>query len=218
MESFMWRMWQPREQPARAPQRAQETVEALEADEGESGLSRDEVAAILARHAEAARYAALALVGPADAEDAVQEALVRGWRAWMTLRDPAAARAWLVRITINVCRDWQRGRFGTHMRLTEPLEGADLRGLTLLVSDPGASNHAAALDLRNAINRLDQASRVVVVLRYYAGLDATEIGAALGIPASTARTRLSRALVLLRDYLGDSGEWPAISRQEDTNA
>jgi RNA polymerase sigma-70 factor (ECF subfamily) len=168
----------------------------------------------LVQHAKAARYAALALVGPADAEDAVQEALVRGWRAWTTLRDPAAARAWLVRITINVCRDWQRGHFGTRLRLTEPLEDADLRGFTLLVSDPGASNHATALDLRNAINRLDEALRVVVVLRYYAGLDATEIGEALGIPASTARTRLSRALALLRDYLGDSGERPAISRQE----
>ena len=56
-----------------------------------------------------------------------------------------------------------------------------------------------------------------MALRYYAGLDATEIGEALGIPASTVRGRLSRALTILRAALSDSsnsGEQPAISRQE----
>ena len=176
---------------------------------------------LLLQHAEAARYAALALVGPADADDAVQEALVRGWRAWATLRDPAAARAWLVRITVNVCREWRRGRFGARVRLTEPLERlteGDRSAPALLASDPGASDHTAALDLRSAIERLDEGLRIVVVLRYYAGLDATEIGDALGIPASTVRTRLGRALTLLRAALGDSGERPANSRQEDANA
>lgn len=178
-------------------------------------LSPDEVAAALAHHAEAARHVALALVGPADAEDAVQEALVRGWQAWATLRDPAAVRPWLLRITVNVCRDWRRGRYGTYQRLREPLEEADLRPLAYLISHPGASFHTAALDLRNAVNRLDEPLRVVVALRYYAGLDATEIGEALGIPASTVRGRLSRALAVLRAALSDSGEQPAISRQED---
>ena len=183
-----------------------------------SALSPDGVAAALADHAEAARHVALALVGPADAEDAAQEALVRGWQAWATLRDPAAIRPWLLRITVNICRDWRRGRYGTHQRLREPLEEADLRPLAFIVSHPGASFHTAALDLRNAVNQLDEPLRVVVALRYYAGLDATEIGEAIGIPASTVRGRLSRALAILRASLresGDSGEQPAISGEED---
>ena len=186
-------------------------------EEAES-LSADEVAAALARHGEAARHVALALIGPADAEDAAQEALVRGWQAWATLRDPAAIRPWLLRITVNICRDWRRGRYGTHQRLREPLEEADLRPLAFIVSHPGASFHTAALDLRNAVNQLDEPLRVVVALRYYAGLDATEIGEAIGIPASTVRGRLSRALAILRASLresGDSGEQPAISGEED---
>lgn len=188
---------------------------------GAESLSPDEVAAALAQHAEAARHVALALIGPADAEDAAQEALVRGWQAWPTLRDPAAIRPWLLRITVNICRDWRRGRYGTHQRLREPLEEAELRPLAYLVSHPGASFHTAALDLRNAVNRLDEPLRVIVALRYYAGLDATEIGEALSIPASTVRGRLSRALALLRAALSDSsdsndtGEQPTISRQED---
>lgn len=202
----------------REPEPTDERIPGDNVGEGGVTQSNDNVAMALALHAEAARHLALALVGPADADDAVQEALLRGWQAWGTLRDPANVRPWLLRITINVCRDWQRGRFGTHRRMTEPLEDTDLQPVLRLVSHPGASNHAAALDLRDAVNRLDIPLRVVVVLRYYCGLDATEIGATIGIPSSTVRTRLSRALTLLRASLGDSDERPAVSRQEDTGA
>lgn len=219
----MWRRRHAQDETGRIEQPGQPPPPELHLVGGGAGaraelLSPDEVAAALAQHAEAARHVALALIGPADAEDAAQEALVRGWQAWPTLRDPAAIRPWLLRITVNICRDWRRGRYGTHQRLREPLEEADLRPLAYLVSHPGASFHAAALDLRNAVNRLDESLRVIVALRYYAGLDATEIGEALGIPASTVRGRLSRALALLRAALSDSndtGEQPAISRQED---
>ena len=61
--------------------------------------------------------------------------------------------------------------------------------------------YAAALDLRGAINRLEEPLRVAVVLRYYAGLDSAEIGGALGVPSATVRTRLRRALELLQDAL-----------------
>jgi len=53
--------------------------------------------------------------------------------------------------------------------------------------------------------------RVVVALRYYAGLDATEIGAALGIPAGTVRSRLHRALEQLRDRLAPPASRPDTS-------
>src|SRR5579859_1488098 len=146
---------------------------------------------------------AASLVGIADAEDAAQEAILRAWRAWPALRERDSARAWLTSITINVCRDWLRGRFGASRRLTEPLDETDgaPRALALLDSDPGASDHAAALDLRAAINTLDEDLRLIVTLRYYAGMDSSAIGAALGMPAATARTRLRRALGLLRERL-----------------
>ncbi|MGZ3666806.1 MAG: RNA polymerase sigma factor, partial [Ktedonobacterales bacterium] len=65
--------------------------------------------------------AAVALLGPVDGEDATQEAITRAWQARAALRDHDALRPWLLRITVNVCRQWHRGRFGTHRRLTEPL-------------------------------------------------------------------------------------------------
>jgi RNA polymerase sigma-70 factor (ECF subfamily) len=174
--------------------------------------------ALIAQHAEQVLPVAAAIVGIADAEDAAQEAIVRAWQAWPTLRDRDAFSAWLLRITVNVGRSWLRGRFGAHRRFNKSLDEAEVEGdisAALLSDDPGASNHAAALDLRSAISQLDTELRVVVALRYFAGLDATEIGAALTIPPTTVRTRLRRALRQLRDRLGDSSEHPATRSRED---
>lgn len=172
----------------------------------------DGFAALLPQHASAVLRVAAGLVGAADAEDVAQEAILRAWQAWPTLRDAAAFRPWLLRITVNICRDWQRGRFGTRRRLTEPLQDDDSQMLAVLGDDPGASDHAAALDLRRAINRLDEDLRLIVVLRYYSGMDATEVGAILGIPSATVRTRLRRALRVLREQLG--GDAPSAPHGE----
>jgi RNA polymerase sigma-70 factor (ECF subfamily) len=154
--------------------------------------------------------AAVALLGPVDGEDATQEAIARAWQGRETLRDPDALRPWLLRITVNVCQQWRRGRFGTHQRLTEPLPDSDEEAggdLALLEADPGASDAAAALDLRQAVTALPEDLRLVVVLRFYGGMNATEVGAGLSIPAGTVRTRLKRALAALRDELRAAREW-----------
>lgn len=174
---------------------------AQEADPTRPADESSDFAAIVPLYATAILRVAAALVGPADAEDAAQEAIMRGWQAWPTLRDSGAARSWLLRITVNVCRDWQRGRFGTRRRLTEPLSENEALPPALLGGDPGASDHANALDLRGAIDILSDDLRLVVVLRYYSGMDATEVGAILGIPPATVRTRLRRALRELRSHM-----------------
>lgn len=158
-----------------------------------------------------------ALVGFADAEDAAQEAVLRAWQARASLRDPEALRPWLLRIAVNVCRGWHRGRFGRERRYEQPLasEAYD-ELLATLDADPGPGtlSHAVALDLRAAINALDADLRLVVALRYYAGLDATAIGLLTGAPPATVRTRLRRALALLRERLRDSGHLPTTPATE----
>ncbi|HST87918.1 MAG TPA: sigma-70 family RNA polymerase sigma factor [Ktedonobacterales bacterium] len=186
------------------------------AEAGEAGSGRVVAAArphddgafarLVIAHTGAMLRVAGALVGAADAEDAAQEALVHAWRAWGLLRDEGALRAWLLRITVNVCRQWQRGSFGRRARLTGPLpeEGADVVGLedlAMLTADAGTSDHTSAMDLRHAVNHLPPDFRVAVVLRYYAGMEPSEIGAALGILPVTVRTRLHRALLMLRERL-----------------
>jgi RNA polymerase sigma-70 factor (ECF subfamily) len=193
--------------------------------QGAHALADTDVAlfnALIAQHAERMIRVSAAIVGIMDAEDAAQEAIVRAWQAWPTLRDRDAFSSWLLRITINVGRDWLRGRFGAHRRLNESLDETEREvdiPSALFSDDPGASDHAAALDLRHAISQLDAELRTVVALRYFAGLDATEIGAALTVPPATVRTRLRRALRHLRDRLGDSSEHSTTrSREENRHA
>jgi len=164
--------------------------------------------ALVPLHLQAMLHTAAALVGPADAEDATQEAILRAWRAWDSLRDVSAVRSWLLRITIHICQDWRRGRFGTRRMRTVPLLDDDALPLADLSADPGASVPTGALDLRAAINALPYDLRVVVALRYYAAMDASEVGELLGLPSPTVRTRLRRALKLLRDRLSGAATAP----------
>jgi RNA polymerase sigma factor (sigma-70 family) len=155
-----------------------------------------------ASHMPAVMQVATALVGAADAEDAAQEALLRAWQADHDTHAIVAPRAWLLRITVNLCTDWCRGRFGTRRRVTRSLDEVDgTDTLATLDFDPGTSDHTGAMDVRRAINGLERDLRIAVALRYYAGLDSAEIGSLLGIPAATVRTRLRRALTLLRERL-----------------
>lgn len=166
------------------------------------GEAVDAFLELLALHVPAMMRVATALVGAADAEDAAQEALVRAWQSDHDLRTISAPRAWLLRITVNLCTDWYRGRFGKRRRVTQSLDavaGTDV--LATLDFDPGTSDHTGALDLRRAINSLERDLRIIVALRYYAGLDSAEIGSLLGIPSATVRTRLRRALSVLRERL-----------------
>jgi RNA polymerase sigma-70 factor, ECF subfamily len=124
-------------------------------------------------------------------------------------RDEGSLRAWLLRITVNVCRGWQRGSQGQQMRLTRamPDDEQDSAGLGTLAApqdEPGTSDHAGALDLRQAVRSLPPHFRVVV-LRYYGGLQASEIADILSVPPVTIRTRHHRALLLLRERLEVEG-------------
>jgi len=166
-------------------------------------MEYERFSAFVAPHTDAMACVAAALIGVADAEDAAQEALIRAWRAWPTLREEGAVRAWLLRITTNVCRNWQTGRYGSQRRATQSLDGSESQAALRRAGESGPGNgaHADALDLQHAIAELSDDLRWVVALRFYAGMDATEIGELLETPPATIRTRLRRALTLLRDAL-----------------
>src|SRR5215467_9560505 len=112
-------------------------------------------AAVVPLHAAAMMRVAAAFIGTADAEDAVQEASMRAWQSWSTLRNVGAVRPWLLQITLNVCRQWRRGLKGQQQAHLQPLpEDLDIESLAMLDAGPGTSNHTGALDLRAAINAL----------------------------------------------------------------
>jgi RNA polymerase sigma-70 factor, ECF subfamily len=147
-------------------------------------------------HADMARLAYVVCGGNRElAEDAVQSAWTVAWSRLGTLREPERIRSWLLSVTANEARQCLRRQ----RRPTFGLEFADERAS---VDDPYPS--AAALDVADALGRLKAEERVLVGLRYAAGMDSAEIGAVLGLSASGVRSRLDRLLDRLRAELDDA--------------
>jgi RNA polymerase sigma-70 factor (sigma-E family) len=120
-----------------------------------------------------------------EAEDLVQEALVRCERRWRQIAadDP---HAYVRRAVVNGASNWRRRR-----RLELPL-----------AQDAAVSDHAPASDARvtllAALRRLPVEQRQVLVLRFFEQLSEAETAQALGIPAGTVKSRSSRGLEALR--------------------
>lgn len=135
------------------------------------------------------RTAFVYLSSEADALEAVDEAVYQALRALRRLRQPEYFETWITRILINVChRELRRRR-----RLT---------GEESFPETAGPDDYDV-LPLREAVRRLPEALRLVVVLRFFAGYTQAETAAALKIPQGTVATRQRRALELLRLELGE---------------
>ncbi len=139
--------------------------------------------------------ARLTVRDPDLARDAVQEGLVRAWRDLPSLRDPDRFEPWLRRLVVRACIDELR-RERRRTRLEVELGET---GLPALPDGHGMTHERDALE--RAFARLDPAQRSTVVLYYYADLSVAEIGAALGLPAGTVKSTLSRARNALRAAL-----------------
>jgi RNA polymerase sigma-70 factor (ECF subfamily) len=127
------------------------------------------------------------------AEDAVQAAWAIAWRRLGTLRDPARLRPWLMSVAANEAR--QMARSGRRRTVRELAVGGP-------TSSPGP-DRAALIDLANALADLDPKDRILIGLRYVAGLDSETIGREVGMSASGVRVRMHRLLARLREELGD---------------
>jgi RNA polymerase sigma factor (sigma-70 family) len=129
-----------------------------------------------------------------EADDAVQETLVR---LWATLRDGQHIErtdAWAFRALYRLAMDRHRLRRRVRL-LTERIGGQPGRSSTI--------DHADRLAICEAVEGLPERQRISVYLRYRADLPYEEIGAILGIAAPSARSHVSRALDALRVALGE---------------
>src|SRR4051794_28238440 len=129
-----------------------------------------------------------------QAKDAVQNALVRAWRDLPTLRDPERFDAWLRRLLVRACIDEAR-------RLKRHRIDMELTAL----SAPAVAGHESAVADRDQLERgflrLEPEMRAVIVLHHYLDLTLPDVAVALGIPLGTAKSRLHRALGLMRAAL-----------------
>jgi RNA polymerase sigma factor (sigma-70 family) len=148
-----------------------------------------------AHHDDMVRVCQIITSDPHLAEDAVQSAWPLAWRRLRSLRDPGKLRPWLVTVAANEARQLLRRQ---HRERVTALEVADIGS-----HDGDPASRAADADLLAAIRLLSPDERALLSLRYVAGFDATEIGAALGMSASGVRSRLSRLIDRLRTEVGN---------------
>lgn len=144
-----------------------------------------------------------------DAEEAVQDALVKAHRALFAQYSSArvrelALRPWLFAVTVNAARNRRRGR-----RPTRSLDETDADGrplLALAADGPGplavAENRELGASLERALGELPLRYRTAVVVRMVEGLSYDEAARALGRPIGTVKSDVHRGLRLLRQCLG----------------
>jgi RNA polymerase sigma-70 factor (ECF subfamily) len=130
----------------------------------------------------------------AVADDVVQETLIRAWKSKNELKDPAAARPWLLTILRR-----------EHARLYERkrLPTVDVDSIEAL-EDPALAidGDAGLVDLRRAILQLPEEYREPLVLQVLGGFSTNEIASQLGLTQAAVLTRLFRARNRLRTIYG----------------
>jgi RNA polymerase sigma-70 factor (ECF subfamily) len=125
-----------------------------------------------------------------EAQDAVQEAFIRAWQRWSTVRAHQDPEAW-VRLTatrIAVSR-WRRmrGRLRAHVRHGPPEP----------VSPPGIHT----VEVVAALRRLPEEQRIALALYYLVGLPVKDVADEVGAPVGTVKARLSRGRAALAGLL-----------------
>lgn len=149
--------------------------------------------AVIGPHLELGFRLAVTMLGDRqEAEDAVQEASLKAWRALDRLRPDSNLRAWFLTIVANQCRSIRRGRWFKLVRVPD----AERSGGS--AQDPAEGPAVARSDLAAGLNRLPPNDRAAIYLRFYEDLSLEETAQALGISMTAARSRIHRALQKLK--------------------
>jgi RNA polymerase sigma-70 factor (ECF subfamily) len=152
--------------------------------------------ALYRRHA--GRVMAVCLRLTADrmrAEEALQDVFVRVWERLATFRGESAFGSWLHRLAINTVLHTMRSDRRREARV------ASAEGLALDEVASAPMHVEDRMDLEDAIARLPEQSRTVVVLHDIEGFTHEEIAAMTGVAPGTVRSQLSRARRVLLQWL-----------------
>jgi RNA polymerase sigma-70 factor (ECF subfamily) len=147
------------------------------------------------------------LKDPEMAEDLLQETFLRVWRKRGEFRHIASFSTWIYTIAGNLARsEWRRRKRWRMLRLGpgEREEDPDIE-----LSDPkakpdlAAENRLAVNALVDAIQKLPERYREVVILRDMQGMTYEEIAGILQVPVGTVKSRLNRGRLLLQSKMGE---------------
>jgi RNA polymerase sigma-70 factor (ECF subfamily) len=172
---------------------------------------RDAMERLLIRAQEAAyRFSLLVCGHPQDAEDVMQDALLKTYQHVTQISEPDAFRTWLFTTVRNACLMKRRRHVGeprNFLSLEQEVETTD-GAMPLDVADQSSSTADQRLidgwmgrRLRAALKQLPPSYRMVVVMREMEGLSTREVATITGLSEANVKTRLRRARLMLRRQL-----------------
>lgn len=134
-----------------------------------------------------------------DAQDATQEVFLRAFRFLHRLDTRRPAEPWLMRITINVCRDIQRKRQRT-------ATFSEISAVASLASENGDQHDELAQEqmrqlLWRALEQLPEKERMALILRDVEGLSTSETAEVLASSEATVRSQICRGRLKLKEIL-----------------
>lgn len=133
------------------------------------------------------RYALCVMRNPQDAEDAVSEAVVRGYEHVSSLRSEEAFKSWMFTILSNVCK-----KKLAVMAKQRPAE--EISFFKEAVDGNGEDHMNLSLDVRRAFAVLSEEEQMIIGLSVYGGYQSKEISKMLKLKDGTVRSKRSRAL------------------------
>ena len=141
--------------------------------------------------------------GAADADDILQDVFVEARTRPGRCRGENEARRWLTRVTVNRCL----GEYRRRKRFRCAAERIVRRQAQASpdTADAGAIRAEEVAAVQDAMRELDGPLLAPLVLRYFSGLNATEIADALELNANTVRSRLRKARLILAEKLIERG-------------
>ena len=139
-----------------------------------------------------------------DAEDALQETLLRAYTALPRFRGDATFSTWLYRVALNTTRNWIRSESRAS---SQQLASQFIRIGASHEPDPGADllKQERRSIVRAAVMKLPPHYRDVTILRHYHDLPYEQIAEIQNVPVGTVRSRLAQARKLLLQSLQGSG-------------
>lgn len=129
-----------------------------------------------------------------DCADAMQEAILQAYKSLPSLREASFFKTWLFRILINECNRILRKK----SNVVSLQNQEEARHVTPSID--------VQIDLREAVYRLEEVSRTIVILHYFRDLPLRQIADMLDLNESAVKTRLHRARVTLSEWLANHRE------------
>jgi RNA polymerase sigma-70 factor, ECF subfamily len=157
----------------------------------------DAFAALATRYRDVyARYAVRMLGSLEDADDVLQAAFIRAFRALARCREPEKFRAWLFQIVINECRS-----FATQRRRRELRFVRDEGELERSVCAHPSERSGVREEIQRALSAIDPEQREAFVLKHVEELSYEEMTQLTGVGISALKMRVKRACEGLRELL-----------------